>query len=150
MTIIDTVQATHHKQQIDKLYEQKHPDVKELEAFLKIKHLIGPSHKFQALELKYQAMTTVPTTIEKTMSPYQLYASNSPLWAVELNALNIESFLDIEKNKGKLSKTMFERTYAYETQGVYSFDIETFDRYGFDIKTYKPQYTQPITISKKG
>ena len=60
-------------------------------------------------------MTTVPTTIEKTMSPYQLYVSNSPLLAIELTPLSIESFLDIEKNKGKLSKTMFERTYAYET-----------------------------------
>ena len=80
-------------------------------------------------------MTTIPTTIEKTMSPYQLYASNSPLWAIELDALSIESFLDIEKNKGKLSKTMFNRIYEYQTQGQYCFDIETSDS---------------ITISKKG
>lgn len=29
----------------------------------------------------YQAMTTVPTLIEKTMSPAQLFKSESPLWA---------------------------------------------------------------------
>lgn len=27
-------------------------------------------------------MTSMPTTIEKTMSPAQLYTSNSPLWAL--------------------------------------------------------------------
>lgn len=93
------------------------------------------SWDLRALELKQKARTIVPTTIEKTMSPYQLYASNSPLWAIELDALSIESFLDIEKNKGKLSKTMFNRIYQYQTQGQYSFDIETSDS---------------ITISKKG
>lgn len=73
--------------------------------------------KLRAIRLYYAAKTTEPNMIEKTMSPYQLYASNSPLWAIELDALSIESFLDIEKNKGKLSKTMFNRIYEYQTQG---------------------------------
>lgn len=92
-------------------------DLKLLKAYLKATEKYGNTKvlKYQALKLKYEALITVPTTIEKTMSPYQLYASNSPLWTVELSANQIESFLDIEKNKGKLSKTMFERTYAYET-----------------------------------
>lgn len=34
---------------------------------------------YDALKLKYEAITKVPTTIEKTMSPAQLYASNNPL-----------------------------------------------------------------------
>lgn len=136
--------------QYNKLREQINPNIEELETFIKATENNNDSQNIKALRLKYQAMTTVPTTIEKTMSPYQLYVSNSPLWAVELDALSIESFLDIEKNKGKLSKTMFERTYAYETQGEYCFDIETFDGYGFNMKIYKPPYTQPITISKKG
>ena len=93
------------------------------------------SFRYQALKLKYDALTTIPSTIEKTMTPSQLYSSNSPLWAIELDALSIESFLDIEKNKGKLSKTMFNRIYEYQTQGQYCFDIETGDS---------------ITISKKG
>ena len=88
-----------------------------------------------ALRLKLSCSEKEPNPIEKTMSPYQLYASNSPLWAIELDALSIESFLDIEKNKGKLSKTMFNRIYEYQTQGQYCFDIETSDS---------------ITISKKG
>lgn len=121
--------------QYNKLREQINPNIEELETFIKATENNNDSQNIKALRLKYQAMTTVPTTIEKTMSPYQLYASNSPLWAIELDALSIESFLDIEKNKGKLSKTMFNRIYEYQTQDQYSFDIETGDS---------------ITISKKG
>lgn len=125
--------------QYNKLREQVNPNIEELENFVKaaenFRFCNNDSQNINALRLKYQAMTTIPTTIEKTMSPYQLYESNNPLWAVELDALSIESFLDIEKNKGKLSKTMFNRIYEYQTQGQYSFDIETGDS---------------ITISKKG
>lgn len=125
--------------QYNKLREQVNPNIEELENFVKaaenFRFCNNDSQNINALRLKYQAMTTIPTTIEKTMSPYQLYESNNPLWAVELDALSIESFLDIEKNKGKLSKTMFNRIYEYQTQGQYSFDIETSDS---------------ITISKKG
>lgn len=125
--------------QYNKLREQTNPNIEELENFIKaaenFRFCNNDSQNIKALRLKYQAMTTVPTSIQKTMSPYQLYASNSPLWAIELDTLSIESFLDIEKNKGKLSKTMFNRIYKYQTQGQYSFDIETGDS---------------ITISKKG
>lgn len=114
---------------------QTNPNIDKLKIYLNTIPKHKQSLSSQALELKYRAMITVPTTIEKTMSPYQLYATNSPLWAVELDALSIESFLDIEKNKGKLSKTMFNRIYAYQTQGQYCFDIETGDS---------------ITITKKG
>lgn len=117
--------------QYNKLREQVNPNIEELENFIKaaenFRFCNKDSQNINALRLKYQAMTTIPTTIEKTMSPYQLYASNSPLWAIELDALSIESFLDIEKNKGKLSKTMFNRIYQYQTQGQYSFDTETYD-----------------------
>lgn len=36
---------------------------------------------YQALALKYDALTTVPSTIEKTMTPAQLFATNHPAWA---------------------------------------------------------------------
>lgn len=132
---IDDKPITDYLKQYNKLLKQANPNINELKNFLETNQHHKQTFGIQALELKYLAMTTVPTTIEKTMSPYQLYASNSPLWAVELDALSIESFLDIEKNKGKLSKTMFNRIYKHQTQGQYSFDIETGDS---------------ITISKKG
>lgn len=36
--------------------------------------------KYEAVKLMYQAETTEPTTIEKTMTPSQLYLQGSPLW----------------------------------------------------------------------
>ena len=123
----------------DNLKTYRKPTIQELEKFFS-QPPYAFSTIFHSLKLKYRALTTEPSIIEKTMSPYQLYASNSPLWTIELSALSIESFLDIEKNKGKLSKTMFERTYDYETQGAYSFDIESGGS----------PYTHSITITKKG
>lgn len=114
---IDDKPIIDHLKQYNKLLKQTNPNIDELKNFLETNQHSKQAFGVQALELKHLAMTAIPTTIEKTMSPYQLYVSNSPLWAVELSALSIESFLDIEKNKGKLSKTMFERTYEYQTQG---------------------------------
>lgn len=131
---------TDYLKQYNKLLKQTNPNTDELKNFLETNQHHKQTFGIQALELKYLAITTIPTTIEKTMSPYQLYVSNNPLWTVELGANQIESFLDIEKNTGKLSKTMFERTYEYETQGAYIFDIETGGS----------PYTHSITITKKG
>ena len=39
--------------------------------------------KLKAIRLKYQAMTTVPTIVEKTTTTAQLYNAGSPLWARE-------------------------------------------------------------------
>lgn len=133
---IDDKPITDYLKQYNKLLKQTNPDIDELKNFLETNQHHEQTFGIQALELKYQSMTTVPTTIEKTMSPYQLYASNSPLWTVELSALSIESFLDIEKNKGKLSKTMFERTYEYETNQT---DID-----------FDSLYPTTITNLKKG
>lgn len=73
--------------QYNKLREQVNPNIEELENFVKaaekFRFCNKDSQNINALRLKYQAMTTVPTTIEKTMSPYQLYATNNrtaPLW----------------------------------------------------------------------
>ena len=116
--------------QYNKLREQVNPNIEELENFVKaaekFRFCNKDSQNINALRLKYQAMTTVPTTIEKTMSPYQLYATNNPLWTVELSALKIETFLDLEKNTGKLSKAVFNRAYNYETNNVF-IDTETYD-----------------------
>ena len=133
---IDDKPITDYLKQYNKLLKQTNPDIDELKNFLETNKHSKQAFGVQALELKYLAMTTAPTTIEKTMSPYQLYVSNSPLWAIELTPLSIESFLDIEKNKGKLSKTMFERTYAYETNQT---DID-----------FDSLYPTTITNLKKG
>lgn len=117
--------------QYNKLREQTNPNIEELENFIKaaenFRFCNKDSQNINALRLKYQAMTTVPTTIEKTMLPYQLYAVNNPLWAVGLSALKIETFLDLERNTGRLlSKAVFNVAYNYETNNVF-IDTEAYD-----------------------
>ena len=57
-------------------------EIKTVKIFLDIeKYGDVNSISYQVLKLKYEALTMVPTTIEKTMTPAQLYASDSPLWA---------------------------------------------------------------------
>lgn len=120
-----------YNQQYNKLRDQVNPNIHELEQFLHANEAYEQAHKLRGLKLKYQAMTREPTTIEKTMTPYQLYQANNPLWARELSALGIESFLDLEDTmeynldlsegiytelRGgtyKLSKEMFDNTYEY-------------------------------------
>ena len=71
--------------------EEKHGDTKSI------------SH--QALKLKYDALTMVPTTIQKTMTPAQLYASNSPLWAHDYTTEEIRNILERLKSKPRTEET---------------------------------------------
>lgn len=50
--------------------------------------------RYSALKLKYETLTTVPTIIEKTMSPAQLYTSGSPLWTNGYNGIKIKRILE--------------------------------------------------------
>lgn len=117
--------------QYNKLREQINPNIEELETFIKATENNNDSQNIKALRLKYRAMTAVPTTIEKTMSPYQLYASNSPLWAVELTARGIERFINWEKYNGKLPKILFDNYYNNAKQGLYFDD-------NIDMASYYP------------
>lgn len=77
-------------------------DLNVLNAYLKAEKEYGDADKslrYRALRLKYEALTTVPTTIEKTMTTAQLYTSNSPLWAHDYKAITIESLLPHLENK---------------------------------------------------
>lgn len=57
-------------------------DLKLLKAYLEATEKYGNTKvlKYQALKLKYEALITVPTIIEKTMTSSQLYLKDSPLW----------------------------------------------------------------------
>lgn len=83
--------------------------------------------RYQALRLKYEALVKIPTTIEKTMSPWQLYESNNPLWAVELSVRGIERFIIREKYNGKLPKILFDDYYNNAKQGLYFDENIDFD-----------------------
>lgn len=116
----------------EEVKSQTHPDITDLKRLVDFhKAPVGTKDEMQALDLKYRAMTHVPTTIEKTMSPYQLYASNSPLWAVELTAREIERFINWEKYNGKLPKILFDNYYNNAKQGLYFDD-------NIDMASYYP------------
>jgi hypothetical protein len=120
----------YYNKQYNKLRGQTNPNVHELASFLETEQALGQPHKLRALRLKYEAMTTVPTTIEKTMTPYQLYQSGNPMWAKELSADSIESFLvleydmDPDRSAGKLSKLIFEQTYEHEKEQNYTKTVD--------------------------
>lgn len=64
-----------------KIKSQTNPDIVDIKRLVNFhKASIGTKYETQALDLKYRAMTYVPTVLEKTMTPAQLYDAGSPLW----------------------------------------------------------------------
>ena len=61
------------------------------------------------LRQKYKAMTYTPNTIEKTMTPYQLYQSQNIMWAQSFPAKTIEFMTKAEKEIGSISETDFKK-----------------------------------------
>jgi len=51
----------------------------------------------RALTLKYEALQLVPTAIEATMSPKQLYMANSQLWVKDLTGHQVHLVLFAEE-----------------------------------------------------
>lgn len=82
------------------------------------------AYVYPNLKLKYDALTTVPTTIEKTMTPAQLYASDSPLWARNYTAEQIRWILVKLRNKPKTEESFNEALEASQVRTVHT------DKYG--------------------
>lgn len=82
-------------------------EIKTVKIFLDIEEKYGDinSITYQALKLKYEALTTVPTTIQKTMTPAQLYASDSPLWVYNYTEADIRNILERLKSKPKTEES---------------------------------------------
>lgn len=76
---------------------------------------------YHALKLKYKALTTVPTIIEKTMTPAQLYVSNSPLWALNYNADQIKQMINHLQNYPK-SEEIFSIVLKEVSNGIALFN----------------------------
>jgi len=93
----------------EEIKSQTHPDTADLKRPVDFhKAPVGTKDEIQALNLKYRAMTHVPTTIEKTMTPAQLYSSNSPLWTHDYKAITIETLLPHLKDKPKTEENFNE------------------------------------------
>lgn len=98
------------QQEHERICSQITPNINEIKRLLNKKNdLYFPTEPdTNALELKLKAMTHAPTTIEKTMTPAQLYSSNSPLWAHDYKAVTIECILPHLKDKPRTEETFNE------------------------------------------
>ena len=69
---------------------EKEPDIEMLKKALENEQwlITNKETKLKAIRLKYQAMTEVPSIIEKTMSEVQLFESGSPFWATDLTVFD--------------------------------------------------------------
>ncbi len=95
------------QQEHERICSQITPNINEIKRLLNKKNeLYFPTEPdTNALELKLKAMTHVPTTIEKTMTPAQLYASDSPLWAYNYTEADIRNILERLKSKPKTEES---------------------------------------------
>lgn len=100
----------------DNLKTSKRPTTQELEEFFS-QQPYDFSTIFHALKLKYRALTTVPSAIKKTMSLYQLYASNSPLWTNELTAEEADAVLKHTVGTCTLTEDKFNDRYQKALNG---------------------------------
>lgn len=81
----------------EEIESQAYPDVNDLKRLVNFhKAPIGTDEELQALELKYRAMTHVPTTIEKTMTPAQLYDADCPLWAIHYSVEQLSYYFMLD------------------------------------------------------
>lgn len=108
--------------QATKLFEevtsQTHPDIADLKRLVNFhKAPVGTKDEMQALDLKYRALTSEPSIIEKTMSPYQLYTSNSPLWTHDLTAEEADAVLKHTIGTYTLTEDEFNDRYAQAITG---------------------------------
>lgn len=74
------------------LVRENNPDLEVLSAFLENITKSELTEAFakndiQALRVKHQALISNPSSIEKTMAPYQLFEIHSPLWALPYTAI---------------------------------------------------------------
>lgn len=81
------------------LVREKNPDLEVLSTFLETVTKSESTDwriksEIDALRLKHQALTTNPSPIEKTMAPYQLFETNSPLWTLSYTAMDVEHIID--------------------------------------------------------
>lgn len=80
-----------------KIKSQTNPDIFDIKRLVNFhKASIGTKDETQALDLKYRAMTYVPTVLEKTMTPAQLYDAGSPLWCVEYSIKQLTYYFELD------------------------------------------------------
>jgi len=81
---------------------ENQPNQNKLRALTKFRKFRKEIPEFQkAVREKLKTYDLVPTTIEKTMSPAQLYKANNPLWVRGCSIVTIKSIFVLENKLGK-------------------------------------------------
>lgn len=95
---------------VDELYktiketvvDETNPNQKDLRALTRFRKFRKDIPEFkEAVRQKLKAYDLVPTTIEKTMSPVQLYQANNPLWMLNCSVSAIKTIFILENKLGK-------------------------------------------------
>ena len=82
--------------------DETNPDRKKLRALTQFKQFRKDIPEFkEAVREKLKTYELVPTTIEKTMSPIQLYKANNPLWMTDSSVSTIKTIFILENKLGK-------------------------------------------------
>lgn len=84
---------------IDILMREIEPHSELLDTFLECQDGRWGAQDLQALELKQKARTIVPTIIEKTMSPMQLFEAGNPLWTKTLTGYQVRNVIQARSQK---------------------------------------------------
>lgn len=79
------------------LMEEVYPDIEVLKQHIEDIKTFEPHYFRKDVELKLSALTHKPTLLELTMTPYQLYLANSPLWALKLPPKEIYNILQADE-----------------------------------------------------
>lgn len=91
---VDNAMMTDYRHLVyDALMDAKEIPLKVIEKYFETVNEYVPEDNTE-LELKYKAMQVTPTTIEKTMTPMQLFAAHNPLWALNLTGNQIKHVLN--------------------------------------------------------
>ena len=80
------------------LWDNPYPPVESLEAALELDDNALDGFDIEAAQLKLDALKRIPTIIEHTMSRYQLYKNNNPMWTNGLSAVFASAMLYDEYN----------------------------------------------------
>lgn len=82
--------------------EENQPNQNKLRALTRFRQFRKEIPEFQkAVREKLKTYDLVPTTIEKTMSPIQLYKANNPLWMKDSSVSTIKTIFILENKLGK-------------------------------------------------
>jgi hypothetical protein len=79
---------------VEQLINEIKPHAELLDTFLRCNDGSWDPYLVNALELKQKARNIVPTTIEKTMSPIQLFEARNPLWTLTLTGYQVYDIIN--------------------------------------------------------